>query len=274
MICDVKMDGFLRKARFVADVHTTDTLHVVTYASVVLREAVRIALILAALNDLDVKIADVENSHLMAPITEKVWTVFGPEFGDDSGKRALIVRISYGLKSAGAAFRNHISECMNHLDWKPCRTDCDILMKSERHPEDGVMYWAYIFIYVDDVLCVNHDPGTPRSKFDEYFNMKGCSIQVPTFYLDAKLKRTVLPNGVVDWGMSSINYVKSAVHSVHEYMIALPGDKKLMKKAHDLFTGRYKPELDDNPELALSWRTSSSHRLESCAGVWSWGALT
>jgi hypothetical protein len=58
---------------------------------------VRISLTLAALNDLDVKMADIENSYLMAPITEKVWTVLGPEFEDDAGKRALIVRSLYGL---------------------------------------------------------------------------------------------------------------------------------------------------------------------------------
>jgi hypothetical protein len=36
---------------------------------------VRIAVTLAALNDLDVKMADIENAYVTAPITEKVWTV-------------------------------------------------------------------------------------------------------------------------------------------------------------------------------------------------------
>jgi capsid portal protein len=80
---------------------------------------VRIALTLAALNDLNVKMANIENVYLAAPITEKVWTVLGPEFGDD----ALIVRALYGLHSAGAAFRNHLAECMKHLGWNPCRAD-------------------------------------------------------------------------------------------------------------------------------------------------------
>jgi hypothetical protein len=95
---------------FVAGRHTTDTPHSMTYESVVSRESVRVELPLAALNDLDVKMADIENAYLTAPITEKVWTVLGPEFGDDTGKRALIVRSLYGLKSAGAAFRNHLAD--------------------------------------------------------------------------------------------------------------------------------------------------------------------
>jgi hypothetical protein len=36
--------------------------------------------------------ADIENAYLTSPITEKFWTVLGPEFGYDAGKRALIVR--------------------------------------------------------------------------------------------------------------------------------------------------------------------------------------
>jgi hypothetical protein len=109
MIFDVKMEDSRRNARFVAGGHTTDTPHAMTYASAFSRESVRISLTLAALNDLDVKMADIENAYLMAPITEKVWTVLGPEFGDDDGKRVLIVRDLCGLKSAGSAFRNHLA---------------------------------------------------------------------------------------------------------------------------------------------------------------------
>jgi hypothetical protein len=82
--------------------------------------------------------ADIENAYLTAPINEKVWIVLGPEFGDDSGKRALIVRALYGLKSAGAYFRNHVAEGMKHLGWRPCWADRDLWMKDEAHPDDGV----------------------------------------------------------------------------------------------------------------------------------------
>jgi hypothetical protein len=202
MIIDVKMEDFRRKARFVAHGHTTYTPHAMTYASVVWRDSVRIALTLAALNDLNVKMADIDNAYLTAPITEKILTVLVPEFGDDAGKWALIFRALYGLKSADATFRNHLAECMKNLGWEPCRADRDLWMRAEMRPNDGVRYWAYILIYVDDILCVHHDPGTPLAKLDEYFKMKEGSIQVPTFYLCAKLKKTVLPNGVIAWGMS------------------------------------------------------------------------
>jgi hypothetical protein len=122
-------------------------------------------------------------------------------------------------------------------------------MKAETFPDNGVLYWAYILIYVDDILCVHHEPGAPLVKLDEYFKIKEGSIQVPTLYLGAKLKNTVLTNDVIDWGMVSRKYVQSSVQNVHEYLVTLPGEQKLQKEAAGPFSGGYKPELDEIPEL-------------------------
>jgi hypothetical protein len=67
MIFDVKMEDLRRNARFFAGVHTTDIPHDMMYASVLSRESVRISLTLAALNDLNGKMSDIENAYLMAP---------------------------------------------------------------------------------------------------------------------------------------------------------------------------------------------------------------
>ena len=91
IIFDVKMENFRRKARYVAGGHQIDTPAIMTYASVVSRESVRIALTIAALNDLDAKTSDVKNAFLTAPCDEKVWTTLGP----DEGKKAIIVRALY-----------------------------------------------------------------------------------------------------------------------------------------------------------------------------------
>jgi hypothetical protein len=45
---------------------------IMTYASVVSRETILIALTLAALNDLEVKGADILNAYISTPIKEKV----------------------------------------------------------------------------------------------------------------------------------------------------------------------------------------------------------
>jgi hypothetical protein len=45
-------------------------------------------------------------------------------------------------------------------------------MKAETRLDDGVSYWAYILIYVDDIFCVHHDPDSPLANLDENFKMK------------------------------------------------------------------------------------------------------
>ena len=69
---DVKMgENFRRKARFVADGHKTKTPAAMTSASVVSRDSVRIALTIAAPNDLDIMACDILNSYLTADCREK-----------------------------------------------------------------------------------------------------------------------------------------------------------------------------------------------------------
>jgi hypothetical protein len=70
--CIWKMD-FTRKARLVFDGHKTEKPAHSTYASVVSRESVRIALTFAALNDIPVWSADIMNAYLQAPSSEKYW---------------------------------------------------------------------------------------------------------------------------------------------------------------------------------------------------------
>ncbi len=84
--------------------HLTEAPATITYASVVSRETVRLALTFASSNDLEFKVSNVLNAYITAPVKEKVWTILGPVFGLDSGKSAVIVRALYRLKSAGAAF--------------------------------------------------------------------------------------------------------------------------------------------------------------------------
>ena len=137
LVFTVKMENFRRKARYVAGGHVTEAPATLTYASVVSRETVRVALTIAALNALEVKTADVEGAYLTAPNLEKIWVLLGPEFGPDAGKKAIVVRALYGLKSAGASFRSVMADCMQQLGFKPCKADPDLWMKPAVRPDDG-----------------------------------------------------------------------------------------------------------------------------------------
>ena len=163
-----------------------------------LRETIRLALTIAALNDLEVKVGDVLNAYITAPITEKVWTVLGPEFGPDQGRSAVIVRALYGLKSAGAAFRAHLASCMRQMGYTSCKADPDLWLKATTRPDNGTHYYAYILCYVDDILCIHHDAMLVLNKINEYLPLKPDSVGDPDIYLGAKLRQTRLENGVWD----------------------------------------------------------------------------
>ena len=247
MIFDVKMEDFRRKARLVAGGHVTSAPASITYATVVSRESVRIALTLAALNDLEVKSSDIENAYLTAPSIERLWTTCGPEFGSDAGKRALIVRALYGTKSAGHCYSHHMKDCMRTLGWTSCLADQDVWMKAETKP-DGTEYYAYMLLFVDDCLCIHHDAVSVLQKLDHFFKMKPGSIGDPNYYLGAKLRKMTMPNGVHCWSFSSSKYIQAAVENVKDYLKSnnLP---PLAKTAPTPFKSGYEPELDTTPEL-------------------------
>ena len=77
MIFNIKMEDFRRKAQYVAVCHTTVAPPKLTYASVFLQEIVHIALTLAALNDMEVKISDIQNTYLTASYSDKICTTLG-----------------------------------------------------------------------------------------------------------------------------------------------------------------------------------------------------
>ena len=251
MIFDIKMEDFRRKARLVAGGHMTkDVPPTITYASVVSRDTVRIALTIAALNGLDVKTADIMNAYITAPVQEKVWTILGPEFGDDQGKKAIICRSLYGLKSSGAAFRNHLADCMRHLGYKPCMADPDLWMKPMVRPDNGELYYAYMLNYVDDVLSIAHDAEADLKRIDKYFSLKPGSLGDPDIYLGAKIRKMRMHNGVWAWAISPTKYVHQSVKNVEKYLEEnLGGRYKLPAKAENPFMMGYSPELDESPTL-------------------------
>ena len=144
-----------------------------TSASVVSQDNFRIALTLAALNDLDFKTYYIHNAYLTSPFSEKIWTTLGSELGPDlAGKKALVVRVFNGLKYAGASFRNHLAECMRNIVKSSCLTDPDLWFKEETCPSDGSKYYAYFLLYVDDCHVINNATYTDLHELNHFFTMK------------------------------------------------------------------------------------------------------
>jgi hypothetical protein len=99
---DVKQD-LTRKAQLVEGGHQTELPKEYVYSSVVLRESVRQAFTMAAINFLQVLSGDVQNAYLNSPTAERCYCIAGPEFVPSRmGRPVLIVRALYGLRSSGA----------------------------------------------------------------------------------------------------------------------------------------------------------------------------
>lgn len=247
LIFDVKLgENFRRKARLVADGHKTNTPSSVTYSSVVSRDSVRICLLIAALNDLDVQGADVESAYLTAPCREKVWMIAGPEFGSDEGKAFLITKALYGLRSSGAAFRAYFAQTLDSLGFRPSIADPDVWMRAAVKP-DGEEYYEYILVYTDDCLCVSYDASLPLKSIMEYFKFKKDKIEPPEFYLGARLERKPLNGGHV-WTMTSKDYIKAIVKNLEE-RLEKKGMKLPNRHVNTPISPSFIPESDQSQEL-------------------------
>lgn len=247
LVFDIKMD-FTRKARWVKDGHKTPTPVESTYAGVVSRESVRIALSYAALNDIDVMAEDIKNAYLQAPSSEKHYIICGTEFGvENVGKVALIRRALYGGKSSGSDFWKHLRSCMTHLGFKSCSADPNIWMR-EALKDDRTEYWEYVLLYVDDALCISQNAEEVlRKQIGKYFYIKPKSVGPPSIYLGNKVSKVTLENGKQAWAFSSSQYVKNAVENVENHL--RKQNKSLPKRVKSPLSVNYRPEIDTTPEL-------------------------
>lgn len=227
------------------DSNKTDPPSAVTYSTVVSRDSVRICLTLAALNDLEVLSADVENAYLTAPCREKVWLRAGPEFGHLEGSVIIIKKALYGLKSSGAAFRAYLAERFDAIGFKSSLADPDVWLRPAVKP-DGEKYYEYILCYVDDILCISYDARVPMTEISGKFKFKKDKVKKPDFYLGARLALKDL-NGKKVWTMSSTDYVKAAIDNIEE-LLRKKGSALPSQVVTPMSQG-YVPETDDTPEL-------------------------
>ena len=86
----------------------------------------RLAFLIAALNDIEIIACDVGNACLNTPCREKVWFVAGPELGSRQGTVVKVVRALYGLKSSGAAWREMFNSTVLEIGFVPTIADPDV----------------------------------------------------------------------------------------------------------------------------------------------------
>ena len=220
IVFDIKMD-FIRKARFVANGSTTEVEPERTYASVVSRDSIRIALLYAALNDLDILSGDVAAVYLNAPASEKVYFQCGTEFGHLEGRLAVLTKVLYGLKTSTRAWQMHLAQVLElEMHFEMCEADADIWLRKAAKP-DGSEYYELLLVYTDDILIVSHRPREVMMQLDQNFLVKKDSIEKPKTYLGTQIGEYTFPEDPQTryWAMSSEKYMKDAVRQVKEWLV-------------------------------------------------------
>ncbi len=134
---------------------------------------------------------------------------------------------------------------MRQMGYTSCRADPDLWLKAVTRPEDNVRYYAYILCYVDDILCIHHDPMSIMKEINGYLPLKPSYVGNPDIYLGAKLKETQLPNGVMAWGLSPPKYVVQAVKNCQLHLTEkLAGRYSIPARADNPFPVDYDPSTD------------------------------
>ena len=249
-VFDIKMD-LTRKARLVARGSMTEATKEETFASVVSRDTVRIFFLLAALNDLDLLSCDIQNAYLAAPNKEKVWTSFTDQLGPEyNGRKAIIAKALYGLRSSGRSFRDFLSLNLRELGFISSKADPDLWMRGARKTNGDKIY-EYVISYVDDLIFQGVDPKGFMDSLGQRFTLKPGSIKEPDTYLGVDVKKFRIPNSddpdKVRWAFESTSYVKKAINDLEKELGE--ANLKLLPSAKAPLASGYRPELDLSPEL-------------------------
>ena len=130
--------------------------------------------------------------------------------------------------------------------------------------QNGMKYWEYVLVYVDDVLCVSANPMATMHDIQLKFKLKGDKIESPDTYLGAQLSQFENEDSVRCWEMSSEKYCEAAVQNV-DLSLSKNG-LTLPSKCLTPLTSGYRPEMDTTAEL----KADGLQRYQELIGVLRW----
>jgi hypothetical protein len=234
----VKFDG-RRKCRLVSGGQRADPPKEDIFSGVVSMEAVCLEFILARSNGLMVCAGDVGNAFLYGKTREKVYVIASEEFGAHKGKRMIIDRSLYGLRSSAARFHEHLSEKLRKMGFRPFKADPDLWYCKLGH------HYEYIACFVDDVIAFPKDPMSNIMELEKNNIMKGVGKQ--QYYLGSdvvELQEPWCKEGIFT-AFSGETYIKNCLPKLC-VMCGLPK----FKKQNVPFSEEYHPELDTSELLS------------------------
>ena len=120
---------------------------------------------------------DIGNAYVNAFTKEKIWSNSGLIFPDHIGKKVIIRKALYGLKSSAHAFYQHLADTLRSMGFQVSRMDASIWYKI--NPEGNG--YDYIAHHVDNFLIVADDPDIYLNQLKDIYTIRG--DEIPKLYL-------------------------------------------------------------------------------------------
>ncbi len=137
---------------------------------------------------------------------------------------------------------------MDHMGYQSCLSDPDLWMRICKS-DNGLEYYEYVLLYADDCLVVSQHPKETLMWLGKYFPLNAESVAPPKLYLNGKLTKIQLPNGVLAWSISLSKYIQHALGNL-EVILSKHG-LKLRHEPTSPLPENYHPKCDSTPECGL-----------------------
>ena len=139
--------------------------------------------------------------------------------------------------------------------------------------KNGTAYYAYIPVYLDDILIIDKNPERFTSLLKENYTVKPSSIGEPKVYLGADIWKAYYSDGSYAWTMGLQSYVKEAFCNVKKqlFLYNLIFNNKLLDVKYSptktTFSSiDYKSELD----TSLMCNQNQTNYFQNLIGVLCW----
>ena len=107
---------------------------------------------------------------------------------------------------------------------------------------NGITYYAYIFVYADDILIIDKNPELFLNFLKDNCTVKPLSIGEPKVYIGADISKAYYLDGSYAWTMGSQSYVKETICNVKKQLLFY--NLRFNKKLLDV---RYSPKIPFSP---------------------------
>ena len=183
---------------------------------------------------------------MAAPNKLKVWTKFDDQLGPEyKGRRAIISKALYGLRSSGRSFRDYLAFHLREMGFTSSKADPDLWMRAALKLNVDKIY-ENVISFVDDLVFHGVDPKGFMDALGQRFTLKPGSIKKPDTYLGVDVKKFRIPNSgdpdKVRWAFESTSCVKRAISDLEKEL--READLKLLPNAKMPLASGYQPELD------------------------------